>query len=60
MAEDSSPIKFWIGHKLFIYTRDPAQVDGILSNLESFDKGDSYNFMVEGMGYGLVTMKNCK
>lgn len=60
MAEKSSPVKFWMGHKLYIYTKDPAHAELILTNLDTFDRNHIYEIMAKGMGYGLVTMPNCK
>lgn len=53
------PGKFWLGNRLFVYVDDPKHFEIILNAPASLDKGDSYNFIVESIGYGLITLK-CK
>lgn len=57
-----APGKFWLGNRLFVYINDPAHIEIILNSPACLDKGNSYDFMVETLGDGLVTMKgmlNC-
>lgn len=49
--------KFWLGPRLFIATMDPKHCELILNNSNSMDKGDSYEFIAEIVGYGLITCK---
>lgn len=53
------PGKFWLGNRLFVYVDDPRHFEIILNSPESLDKGESYNFITESIGYGLITLK-CK
>lgn len=53
------PGKFWLGNRLFVYIDDPKHLEIILNAPESLDKGDSYNFISESIGLGLITLK-CK
>lgn len=53
------PGKFWLGNRLFVYIDDPNHFDIILNTPASLNKGDSYDFIVESIGYGLITLK-CK
>lgn len=51
------PGKFWLANRLFVYINDPAHCEMILNNVDAMDKGDSYDFVVEVLGYGLITLK---
>lgn len=51
------PGKFWLANRLFVYINDPAHCETVLINADSMDKGDSYNFVTETLGYGLITLK---
>lgn len=51
--------KFWLGNRLFIYVSDPAQIEAILNHPACIDKGESYKFLVDSLGFGLITSK-CK
>lgn len=53
------PGKFWLGNRLFVYVDDPKHFEIILNAAVSLDKGDSYDFIVESIGFGLITLK-CK
>lgn len=51
------PGKFWLGHRLFVYIDDPKHFEIILNAPNSLNKGASYDFIVESIGYGLITLK---
>lgn len=51
------PGKFWLANRLFVYINDPSHCETILINADSMDKGDSYDFVAEMIGYGLITLK---
>lgn len=53
------PGKFWLGNRLFVYIDDPKHFEIILNTPSSLNKGDSYNFICESIGHGLITLK-CK
>lgn len=53
------PGKFWLGNRLFVYIDDPKHAEIILNAPDSLNKGDSYDFIIESIGYGLITLK-CK
>lgn len=51
------PGKFWLGNRLFVYIDDPKHFEIILNAPDSLNKGDSYDFIVESIGFGLITLK---
>lgn len=51
------PGKFWLGNRLFVYIDDPKHFEIILNTPTSLNKGDSYNFISESIGFGLITLK---
>lgn len=51
------PGKFWLGNRLFVYIDDPKHFEIILNAPTSLNKGDSYDFIIESIGYGLITLK---
>lgn len=51
------PGKFWLGNRLFVYIDDPKHFDIILNTPASLNKGDSYDFISESLGLGLITLK---
>lgn len=53
------PGKFWLGNRLFVYIDDPKHFEIILNAPESLNKGESYDFISESIGLGLITLK-CK
>ncbi|XP_031617885.1 probable cytochrome P450 313a4 [Contarinia nasturtii] len=52
------PGKFWLGNRLFVYIDDPKHFEIILNAPDSLNKGDSYDFIVESIGHGLITLKS--
>lgn len=54
-----SPGKFWLGNRLFVYINDAQHIEMILNDPACLDKGDSYDFISDVIGYGLITLK-CK
>lgn len=54
-----TPGKFWLCHRLFVYVNSAKQFEIILNSPECLDKGDSYDFIAESVGYGLITLQ-CK
>lgn len=55
--EYGGPGKFWLGNRLFVYIDDPKHFEIILNTPSSLNKGDSYDFIVESIGHGLITLK---
>lgn len=53
------PGKFWLGNRLFVYVDDPVDIETILNSPHSLNKGESYDFISESIGLGLITLK-CK
>lgn len=53
------PSRFWLGNRLLVYTNEVSHFEIVLNNADSMDKGESYDFIAEGIGYGLVTLKGC-
>lgn len=51
------PGKFWLGNRLFVYIDDPKHFEMILNAPSSLNKGDSYDFISESVGLGLITLK---
>lgn len=51
-----SPGKMWLCHRLFIPISEPDQMEITLNHPNCADKGDSYDFVREVMGNGLVTL----
>lgn len=56
-ARFGGPGKFWLGNRLFVYIDDPKHFEIILNAPDSLNKGDSYDFITESIGYGLITLK---
>lgn len=46
-----------MGNRLFVYVDDPKHFEIILNNADSLNKGDSYDFIAESIGFGLITLK---
>ncbi|CAL1688579.1 unnamed protein product [Lasius platythorax] len=51
----SSPLRFWIGNKLFIGINKPDQIQTILQNSRCLNKSVLYEFVEPVLGKGLLT-----
>lgn len=49
--------KFWLGSRLFVNIEEPEHMEKVLNDPNCLNKGDSYDYLVDVMGEGLVTMK---
>lgn len=49
--------KLWLGNRLFVYVDDPWFAESILNSPICINKGDSYKYIYEFTGDGLVTSK---
>ncbi|CAL1678466.1 unnamed protein product [Lasius platythorax] len=51
----STPLRFWMGNKLFIIINKPDQIQTILQNSHCLDKSILYYFLESSLGKGLIT-----
>lgn len=49
--------KVWIGPRLFVFVSDPVLVEQILNSPVCLNKGQSYKYIKNIIGYGLITME---
>lgn len=49
--------KLWLGNRLFVYVDNPEHAEIILNAPSCINKGDSYKYIQEFVGIGLVTAK---
>lgn len=47
--------KIWLGNRLIVYVDEPEQVDVVLNSAACLNKGDSYKYIQEFLGNGLIT-----
>lgn len=52
-----SPGKFWLGPRLCININKPEQIEKVLNDPGCLDKGNLYDFVADGLGHGLVTLR---
>lgn len=52
-----SPGKFWLGPTLCINITTPESSEKVLNDPGCLDKGELYDFVSDGMGAGLVTLR---
>lgn len=49
--------KFWLGNRLIVNIDKPELFEIILNEPTCLDKGESYKYISNGLGNGLVTLK---
>lgn len=49
-------MRFWLGTHLFVYTDYPNVIEQILNSPDCLDKGQSYRFLNNVVGSGLITL----
>ncbi|XP_017300262.2 cytochrome P450 4C1-like [Diaphorina citri] len=55
MEKYEAPFKFWVGHELYIIVSKPEDLQIVLNNTKTLEKGPAYKFFLNTVGTGLFS-----